>query len=219
VRSSLELLEEFADQGGQRAVFTGSCAEYDWQDGLCSEATTVLRPTTTYGLCKHVLGELFNHRVGREGSALSGAWARLFYLFGPREAPRRLLPSVVNSLLRGEQAHCSHAQQRRDYLFVADAADALVTLLESRVQGPINIASGEAPRVSEIIQRTAGKLAGQDLVRLGSLPTPDNDPPLIVADVERQSSELGWRPRWNLDNALDQTIAWWRDQQQTSSLE
>jgi dTDP-D-glucose 4,6-dehydratase len=32
----------------------------------------------------------------------------------------------------------------------------------------------------------------------------------VVADVSRVTEELDWRPRWDLDAGLTQTIAWWR---------
>ncbi len=209
VAASLELLRAFADTGGERAVFTGSCAEYDWRYGFCSEAITPLRPASTYGHCKHALGDLFNDFVGSEGGP-SGAWARLFFLYGPHEQPRRLIASIIRSLLRGEPARCSHGQQRRDYLFTLDAADALVTLLASNVQGAINIASGQPTRLENLIRRVASRLGREDLVELGAIPVPDDEPPLVLADIRRLESELAWQPTWELDDALDHTINWWR---------
>lgn len=52
VRASLGLLAAFQGRGGKRAVFTGSCAEYDWSEGLCSEHETPLRPASVYGASK-----------------------------------------------------------------------------------------------------------------------------------------------------------------------
>ncbi len=211
VSASLELLRAFADSGGARAVFVGSGAEYSWSEGLCREATTPLRPATTYGLCKRALSELFDD-FSRLHSSLSGAWARLFFLYGPHEKPGRLIASVIGSLLRGEPARCSHGRQRRDYLFTLDAAEALVELLASEVDGAINVASGEPTRLADLIQRTAARLGREDLVQLGAIPVPEDDPPLVVADVRRLRQELGWRPSWDTDKALDHTIDWWRRQ-------
>src|SRR5712692_3556187 len=46
VQASLNLLQLFAEHGGERVVMAGTCAEYDWTNGWCSEETTPLRPTT-----------------------------------------------------------------------------------------------------------------------------------------------------------------------------
>ena len=210
VSASLELLRAFAEGGGERVVFVGSGAEYDWSAGQCSETATPLRPSTTYGLCKRALSELFDEFVTLHGPSLSGAWARLFFLYGPHEKPQRLIASVIGSLLRGQPTRCSHGRQLRDYLFTLDAADALVKLLGSEVTGAVNVASGEAMRLADLIQRTAARLGREDLVELGAIPVPADDPPLVVADVGRLHGELGWRPYWDVDDALDHTIAWWR---------
>ena len=55
VRASLEMLDAFAENGGKRVVMAGTCAEYDWNYGWCSESVTPLTPSTIYGTCKHAL--------------------------------------------------------------------------------------------------------------------------------------------------------------------
>lgn len=211
IESSTGLLHAFAEHGGERVVFVGSCAEYDWGHGLCDERRTPLVPASRYGRAKLELGERFARFVGAAGRP-SGAWARPFFLFGPHEGPRRLLASVIRSLLAGEPARCSHGRQIRDYLYSVDAADALVSLLESDLEGPINIASGEPTSIAHLVYRTAGHLGREELVRLGEIPARADEPPLIVGDVDRLRRELGWSPRHGLDEALAATIDWWRRQ-------
>ena len=58
VQASLELLKGFVARGGRRAVFAGTCAEYDWSFGYCSEGVTPTRPRTLYGTCKNALREI-----------------------------------------------------------------------------------------------------------------------------------------------------------------
>ncbi len=48
-------------------------------------------------------------------------------------------------------------EQIRDYLFVQDVADAFVELLESDVSGPINIASGQAITLKDIVMRAGAR--------------------------------------------------------------
>ncbi len=212
VSSSLELLGAFASQGGRRAVFAGTCAEYSWKEGsgVCSEAVTPLEPATTYGLCKRALSELFNDFFSGTEGGVNGAWARLFFLYGPGEAPRRLVPSVIGNLLAGREAPCSHGLQKRDYLFVLDAAEGLVRLLDSEVEGAINLAAGEAIAVGDLVRELARRLGREELLRLGAIPTAADDPPLLVAETTRQREELDWKPSWTLGAGLEHTIAWWR---------
>jgi len=98
VEASKRLLLAFAKCGGRRAVVTGTCAEYDWSVArICREHDTPTRPHTTYGRCKLELGR-WAAAFGRERGA-QVACARLFFLYGPREHPARLVPSVANAPL------------------------------------------------------------------------------------------------------------------------
>jgi nucleoside-diphosphate-sugar epimerase len=207
VQASLHLIQSFASQGGRRAVVAGSCAEYDWRFGYLSEQLTPTNPATLYGTSKHALRLMIEALADR--IALSTAWGRLFHLFGPREHPQRLVPSVVQSLLSGEPAHCSHGRQVRDLLYVEDAADALAALLESEVRGPVNIASGRAVVLKEVIDQIATRLGRGALVRYGAIEVSDQEPPFLVADVTRLGREVSWSPRFSLESGLERTISWW----------
>jgi nucleoside-diphosphate-sugar epimerase len=208
VQASLGLYRAFAESGGQRVVTAGTSYEYDWRYGYCSEAVTPLAPDSVYGACKKALGELVAVMAERYG--VSSAWARVFFLYGPREYPERLVSSVIINLLRGTPAKCSHGEQIRDYLHVQDVADAFVSILLSDVTGPVNIGSGSAVTLKSIVRAIGEKLQRPELVELGAIPARENDAPLVVADVTRLTDEVGWRPAIGLDDGLDRTIGWWR---------
>ncbi|HEX9666453.1 MAG TPA: NAD(P)-dependent oxidoreductase [Thermodesulfobacteriota bacterium] len=210
VQTSLDLLQLFQEHGGKRIVMAGSCYEYDWNYGYCSEFLTPRVPATFYGKCKNSLQTLLDAYSIETG--LSSAWGRVFFVYGPHEYSTRLVSSVIGSILHGEPALCSHGNQIRDYLYVEDVADAFVSLLESEVFGPVNVGSGRPVFLKEIIFRIAGKLKREDLIRLGELPVSPNEAALVVADVNRLFDEVGWRPKYDLDHGLEQTIQWWKSQ-------
>jgi nucleoside-diphosphate-sugar epimerase len=210
VQASLELLGQFQKCGGQRVVMAGTCAEYDWNYGYCSELLTPKGPTTPYGICKLTLQMLLDSYAKETG--LSSAWGRIFLLYGPYEQATRLVPSIINAMLQGEPARCSHSNQIRDFLYVQDVADAFVALLESKVTGPVNIASGQPVTLKQVIYTIAEKLNRDELIQLGVLPTPLNDPRVLIADVSRLNNEVGWLPKYDLNQGLDQTIQWWKKQ-------
>jgi nucleoside-diphosphate-sugar epimerase len=210
VRASLAILHAFAAQDGHRVVMAGTCAEYDWRYGWCSEEVTPLAPTTVYGTCKNSLQAMLAAYSRQYG--LSSAWGRIFFLYGPHEHPSRLVSSVIRSLLQGENALCSSGEQLRDFMHVADVASAFVALLNSEMQGPINIASGEAMAIKDVAERISLKLGHPELLRLGARPTSHQEPPLLLGDVRRLNGELGWAPTFSLDSGLDETIDWWRAQ-------
>jgi len=204
VGASLALLTAFAEAGGVRAVLAGSCAEYDWRAGFLSEAVTPCLPTTPFGICRKATWELAWSYAGTR--ALSVAVGRIFFVFGPYEKPDRLVASVIQSLLQGRTAHCSHGRQIRDFMYAPEVARAFVHVLEQNLTGVVNIASGEPVRIKDIIDDISAELGCAHLVRLGQRSIPTDEPPLLVADVRRLFQEAGFLPQYDLKSALRETI-------------
>ncbi|MGB2717011.1 MAG: NAD(P)-dependent oxidoreductase [Vicinamibacterales bacterium] len=208
VRSSLELSRAFAEGGGQRFVASGTGYEYDWKYGYCTEELTPAVPNTVYGACKHAVHLLVQSVA--EQAKLSAAWGRVFFLYGPCEHPDRLVSSVIRSLLKGEPARCSHGRQIRDYMHVQDVATGLVALLDSQVQGTVNVSSGQATTLRDIVQTVGSLLGRSELIQLGALPARANDAALVVGENSRLLNEVGWTQQFDLDRGLRETIEWWR---------
>jgi nucleoside-diphosphate-sugar epimerase len=205
VGATLALLRAFREAGGRRAIVAGTCAEYAWEgDEPLVESATPLRPATLYGAAKHAT------RVAAEAYAnqedLSLAWGRIFFSFGPGEAPGRLIPSVAGALLRAEEAPVTGGAQVRDFIAVEELGDAFAALLDSDVRGAVNVASGRAVAVRDVVAMVARAAGGADLVRYGALPDRPGDPASIVADVTRLEREVGWRPRETLEAGIDRTV-------------
>jgi nucleoside-diphosphate-sugar epimerase len=218
VEASLGLLRAFNEAGGERAVMAGTCAEYDWTAaGRYIEGVTPLAPATLYGTCKHALHQVAEAWCAQVASQF--AWGRIFLLYGPREHPARLVASVARAVLAGAPAPCSHGRQLRDFLHSADVADAFAALLDSQVCGAVNIGSGEAVGVAELVERVASSAGHPELVRLGELPPREGEPAELVADVGRLRKEVGWSPRMTLEQGIEQTVAWWREQLRASPAE
>lgn len=208
VQASLDLFQAFAANGGRRVVVAGTCAEYGWGDGFCSEATTPLAPATLYGACKHALHVMLE-ALARQ-SALRAAWGRVFFPYGPHEHAEKLVAYAVRSMLRREPVNCTRGEQRRDFLYVEDVASALVALLDSEVEGAVNIASGACVALKDVLEKIAAKLDGRELIRFGALAERPDDPPALAADVGRLRDEVGFTPRYDLERGIEKTIEWWR---------
>ena len=210
VTASMELAREFAEQGGKRMVVSGSGYEYDWRYGYCSESLTPAVPNTVYGACKQALSTLLQAFAGTVG--VSAAWGRVFFLYGPGEHPDRLVSSVIRGVLAGKPAPCSHGRQIRDYMHVQDVADGLVALLDSAVEGAVNVSSGRATTLREIVL-AIGRICGRpELINIGAIPARANDTPLVVGENTRLTGEVGWTPQIDLEQGLLQTIDWWKEQ-------
>jgi len=207
VRASLDLLRSFTESGGERIVAAGTCAEYAWDSGECLEAQTALLPHTLYGSCKLAFGQILDS-WGRQ-TGLSSAWGRVFFLYGPQEHPSRVVAYVTQSLLEGKEALCSDGTQMRDFLHVEDVASAFVSMLGSDVDGPVNIGSGKAVALRDVLM-TIGELTGRpELLRFGARGSAGEAPAFWANNQKLLQS--GWSPRYNLTRGLAETVEWWRN--------
>ncbi len=215
LQAGVHLARQFVENGGERLVISGSCAEYDWtEDGIFSEKSTRLRPQSLYGASKHALNLVLENFA--KVSNLSYAWGRAFYLFGANESPNRLVPSVINALLKNELAETSHGNQIRDFLNVEDVAEAFVALLESDVFGSVNIASGKGVKIADVVREIADIADKGDLLRIGALPAPKNEPSEMIAGTTRLHEEVGWQKDFDLKKSLTETYKWWKENLETA---
>jgi nucleoside-diphosphate-sugar epimerase len=211
VAASLELYRGFAAVGGQRAVFVGTCAEYDWSHAWLDEQTTPCNPGTLYGAAKDALHRVLRHAAAQDGVSL--AWGRVFSVYGPYEAEPRLVPSIVLPLLRGEPAACGDGVVERDFMHVVDVAEALAMMLDCTYVGPVNLASGVCLPLRKIIGIIADQIGRPDLIRLGARPSQPNEPHRLAAATAILRERIGFAPRHGLVDGLAATIAWWRARQ------
>jgi nucleoside-diphosphate-sugar epimerase len=151
--------------------------------------------------------------AGEELAAERGfgfSWGRIFFVYGPHEQPGRLVSQVAESLVKGEPTPTSEGTQRRDFLHARDVAAAFVALLDSDVRGAVNIGSGVAVPVRDVVTLIAEAAGRSELVRFGEVPQRAGDPPVIEADVRRLRDEVGWRPEIPLAEGIRETVEWWK---------
>ncbi|MCJ2081433.1 NAD-dependent epimerase/dehydratase family protein [Methylobacterium sp. J-090] len=209
VAASLDLARSFHEAGGRRLVVSGTCAEYAWGPPRFDEATSACRPATLYGAAKDGTRRILSAYA--ESVGLSFAWGRLFYLYGPGERRGRLVSDAAHALLTGAAFPTSPGHQARDFLHVVDTAGALAALLDSPVAGAVNIASGRAVSVRELLDGLAERTGRPDLLEYGARALGPSEPAVIEAAVARLAEEVGFRPRFTLETGLDDTLAWWRN--------
>ncbi|MBI1261174.1 MAG: NAD-dependent epimerase/dehydratase family protein [Rhizobiales bacterium] len=209
VAASLVLVREAAEQGAARFVATGTCYEYDWpENDDCDEALTPTASHTLYDTSKDALRRALTAYCAQ--SDVSFSWARLFFMYGPDEAPGRLVASLARSLVSGQDAAMSSGKVMRDFMDVRDVGAALARLVLSDVEGPINIAQGEPHSIREIAERLAA-LAGEPArLKIGALPDRAGEPPRISATVNRLRDEVGFSGARDLDTGLKQALEFWR---------
>lgn len=202
VASSLNLLQIFAENGGRRAVFSGSCFEYDMNFGFLSEDVTPLNSSHLYGNAKSSLCRLSS--LWAEQIELSFAWGRVFFLYGKNERPGRIVPYIISSLMKGVRPIIKYPYIMRDYLYAGDAAGGLIALMLSDYRGVVNICSGKVTALRDIAEKAAV---------LMHCPVPEyeevfdeNMPPFVVGDCRKLNQIIGFRPCYSWERGLSEVI-------------
>jgi nucleoside-diphosphate-sugar epimerase len=195
-------------------VTAGTCAEYSWDegDGICREDETPLRPASLYGVSKDALRRMQQSMARTLG--FSAAWGRVFFPYGVGEPAGRLVPSVIDSLLEGKPAQCSHGRQVRDFIYVDDVARAFAVLLDSGYEGAVNIGTGEAVTIAEVAQAAALAAGRPELLELGARPARGGEPDVLLAHTAKLRC-LGFTARWSLAAGMAETVKLRRIQRHT----
>lgn len=207
-RASLSLVRAFRDAGGMRAAVLGSSAEYDWSGGRLKTGVTPLNPATPYGAAKRRLHEDLGELA--ETTGLSLVWPRLFFLYGPHDHPSRLGMAVLSALLADRAVDLSEGLQVRDYVYVADAGEAVAAALLSGFEGATDIASGEAVTVRQLASEIGRQLGKAHLLRFGARQTAPHETPVVLGDPEHARRAIGWSARTGLEEGVSKFIAWGR---------
>ncbi|MGQ0792558.1 MAG: NAD-dependent epimerase/dehydratase family protein [Deltaproteobacteria bacterium] len=206
---SLELAQILADAGCPRFIGAGTCFEYDLSCGYLSERSPT-RPETLYASSK--LSVYLNLEQLARLNGISVSWMRFFYLYGPCEDRRRLVPSVATALLSGREARVTSGGQVRDFIHVEDAASAVWAIVRRGISGAVNIASGAPASIRHIVA-TIGEVTGRgELIAYGAYPTNPADAKFICADNARLVHEAGWTPEYDLERGIRLTVDWWREE-------
>jgi len=204
VNASILLLQLFFRFGGKRLVMAGTCAEYDWNCGLCNEDKTPIKPSTFYGACKASLATIVESYC--KLNKISFAWGRIFNLYGPGENINRFVPSILSNMINELDVKCSHGKQIRDFMHVHDVSEAFVELLNSDVTGNVNIASGEPVSIKQVVQISSNLLNFDGNILYGAVPVKDKDPKCLIADTNKLSKKVNFVPKFTLEKGLLDTI-------------
>jgi GDP-4-dehydro-6-deoxy-D-mannose reductase len=190
---------------------SGTNSEYARFDGDCIDETASLEATKLYGATK-AAGALMALASGA-ALGLPSVNLRLFNVYGPGEAPHRLLPALRESLLRGEVVPLSEGLQVRDFVHVDDACTALLVALSSVIKGALptghyNVCTGEGTSVRTFALGVAKAMnADPSLLRFGALPLRPDDQPRVVGDPSAIRSHTGWRPRLTVNQGIAETLS------------
>lgn len=138
-----------------------STADVYAPSGTPHDERSEVLPDNVYGLSK-LTAESLVQIAARQGSC-SPLICRFFNLYGPGETNPHVIPEIIDQLKRGDEIHLGNTAPRRDFVFVEDAASAVVGLLDTAPIGTkVNVGTGTAYSVDDVVLALRG-LTDRDL--------------------------------------------------------
>lgn len=205
VGGTVSLMEAMRDTGVGRVIFTSSGAVYGNQPQQPAREDDAPHPDSPYAVSKwsavqyiHTIGELW----GLETVAL-----RIFNAYGPHQSlPASHAPVVPRFLQQvltgGSLIVFSDGRQTRDYIFVDDVVEAMMTAATVRGinRAVINIGRGQETSVVDLIRAIEGATGKRaNVIHNSAKP---GGVPRLAADIERARQLLDFQPKVDLKQGL-----------------
>ena len=140
---------------------------------------------------------------------------RPFNNYGPRQHPEKVVPRFITQALAGVPLTIhgdGHAS--RDWLYVDDHAEAIETLIETPIDGlageVVNVATGvdiSVADIADLVLEAVGETGFDDGARPERLGQVDRH----IGSTDKMAALTGWRARTTFADGLEQTVAWYRE--------
>lgn len=181
----------------------GSQAEYGMTSGLVDEEYPC-NPINEYGRQKYrACSELLN-MADRDGIKL--IWMRIFSLYGPFDYPGSLVMSSIEKMSHNEVIEMTAGTQLWDYLYVSDAAEAMVLLADHNCESGIyNIASGDYKPLRQFIEVIKRVLNSKSDLLFGIIPYGEAGPINLTPDSSKIKG-LGWKPQIDFEDGIKRIV-------------
>jgi UDP-glucose 4-epimerase len=182
-------------------VLASTAAVYGIADQYPVDEDAPLRPTSPYASSKAAAEALVGHAAA--AGLVAGTVLRCTNVAGGGDPDAtRLVPGVI-AVAAGRRPHLDvngDGSARRDYVHVADVADACCRALAATGAGPgpgpgpvrtYNVGSGHAASVMELVAAMA-EVSGRPVPVEHRPAAPE--PPIIESRIDRIRRDLGWHP-------------------------
>ncbi len=187
-------------------LFTSSIEVYGGNDGAVFDEDDALQPLSPYAASKvgcEQLGASYQVNYASEITTV-----RLTNLYGPWQAPDRVIPRLITQALTGLEGEAVLGRLR-DFMYVDDAARAILALVESgQWGGTYNVSTGEGVGLEDAADLVSAAVGGR-IHRL-QCPVGDGRGMSLVASPRRLTRAIDWKPEISLTDGIGLTASWYR---------
>jgi len=211
ILGTINLLQLSVKYGVRKVVFASSGgAVYGEQHQFPAPETHPTSPLSPYGIsklsCEYYL-EYFRYVTGLHYAAL-----RFGNVYGPRQNPEGeagVIAIFSQQLLKGQDILINgNGLQTRDYVYVRDVVEAVMTVSDQHVNGIYNVGTGEETTVNDIFTRL--KTLTQVECKELHGPAKKGEQLRSVLDCSKLTEETSWEPSVSLAEGFAETVEFFK---------
>lgn len=213
IEGTLNVLQAIRDTGAERLVHTSTSEVYGSAQYVPMDERHPLQGQSPYSASKigaDKMAEAFHLSFGVPVTTI-----RPFNTYGPRQSLRAVIPTIITQALTGQPILLGNLEARRDFNFVADNVEAYIRCAEEpgAVGQVINIGSGREISIGELAATTLSLIGGDSSIVIDEqrLRPEASEVDHLCADNNRARAILGWAPSHTLEEGLEETIQWIRE--------
>ena len=209
ILGALNILECCKKTGVQKFIFSSSAGVYGESKHLPVKESHPQNPISPYSATKLAVEKYLNYY---ESQGVGCVALRYSNIYGPRQTSGGgVIAVLINKILGGKRPVVyGKGDQTRDFLYVNDAVSAAVKSLKAKSGSIYNVGTDSEISVKKLIEKISRELN----VKIKPIFAPANPEEILRSriDFSRIKKELGWRPKYDFQEGLKETISYFRNE-------
>ena len=211
VNGTLNVLIAAKEYGVKKVIYASSSSVYGDTPILPKKEEMKPNPLSPYAVSK-LAGEYYC-KVFSVVYGLKTVCLRYFNVYGHKQDPNSeyaaVIPKFITRVIQNKSPIIyGDGKQTRDFTFVKDVVQANILATKSNAEGVFNIAGGKRISINDLAKKI------MDIIVVKIDPIYDKPRPGDVrdslADIEKAEKELGYKPEYDLEKGLKETIKWYQ---------
>lgn len=205
-----------------KIIFAGTSEQYgNQQESEKLTENSQLKPESIYGSSK-TCSDFLCENYCKKHSGINGFTMRMFNLFGPRQRPSCLTPTIIQQAIQQRRVELGNLTPKRDFLYVQDAVKAIKALLNEPIEGFDRYVFGTGRPYSvkqwceKILEVGAKNGHWEEEVPIKQKESrkrdSSNEIDCLTAGSTKARDKLGWSAGTNTSQRIADTIRYYKNQ-------
>jgi UDP-glucose 4-epimerase len=211
VEGTLNIMDAARESGVDRFIFSSASSVVGDVEYSPVDEAHPCTPKTPYAVAKYTIENYL--RVYGEIYGFDHMIFRFYNIYGPHQFPESggLIPMIYKRVDSGQEFTIfGDGSATRDFVYVGDVADVLITSLKSEAKNKLlNLGTGKGATILEVV-KASGEILGVE-PNLKFEPERPGEIANFVADTRKLKETLGIVPSTSLEEGLRKTFDWLKE--------